>query len=138
MRKDWALIAIFSAILVVGFGLAGYLKIAKKKIVANPLPSIQNNQEVAGAATNTSYFKEDAKVMYFYSDYCHWCQKEKEVLENLAKDGLAVKPMNVGEKPELAKQYNVSGTPTFIASSGERLVGYQSLEALKPWLEKNR
>jgi len=135
MRKDWALIGIFAAILVVGLGLVGYLKVGKKKIVANPLPSIQN-QEVAGAAASAPYFKDDAKVMYFYSDNCHWCEKEKEVLEDLAKEGFAVKPMDIGENPALAQPFNVSGTPTFIAENGERLVGYQTTEALKPFLEK--
>jgi len=138
MRKDWALIGIFAAILVVGLGLVGYLKVAKKKIVANPLPSIQSSQEVAGATASAPYFKDDAKVMYFYSDSCHWCQKEKEVLEDLAKEGFAVKPMNLSEKPELAQPFNVSGTPTFIAENGERLVGYQTKEALKPWLEQHK
>lgn len=136
MRKDWVLISIIGLILVVGLGLMGYLKLSKKEISANPAPS----REVAGQQTAAAdYFSEDAKVMFFYSDFCHWCQKEKdEVLSVLGKGGYKVKPMNVGEKPDLGQQYNVTGTPTFIAANGERLVGFQTLDQLKPWLEQHK
>ncbi|HLB95942.1 MAG TPA: thioredoxin fold domain-containing protein [Patescibacteria group bacterium] len=138
MRKDWALISIVALIIFVGLGLAGYLKFSKKKIVANPLPSLES-QQVAGTQTGApAYFAEDAKVSYFYSEYCHWCQKEKEVLAELAKEGYRVKPMNLGEKPDLAQGFNVTGTPTFIAENGERLVGYQTKEPLKAWLDKHK
>ena len=89
MRKDWALIGIIVLILVVGVGLFSYLKVGKKEVVANPLPS-DINQEVAGTTTEV-YFAEDAKVMYFYTDTCHWCEKEKEVLNELAKEDFRVK-----------------------------------------------
>ncbi len=136
MRKDWALIGIIVLILVVGVGLFSYLKVGKKEVVANPLPS-DINQEVAGTTTEV-YFAEDAKVMYFYTDTCHWCEKEKEVLNELAKEDFRVKGMNLGEKSELAKEYNVSGTPTFISENGDRLEGYQTIDKLKPWLEEHR
>lgn len=139
MRKDWALISIVILIFLVGMGLVGYFKLSKKKIIANPVPSVET-QEVAGTTTSENqYFADDAKVMYFYSDYCHWCQKEKEeVLEPLGKEGYKVKPMNVGEKPELAKQYNISGTPTFIADNGARLVGFQNKDELKAFLDTHK
>lgn len=139
MRKDWVLISIIGLILVVGLGLIGYLKLSKKSIIANPQPS---TAEVAGQSTsnsNAAYFNNDAKVMFFYSDFCHWCQKEKdEVLPEIAKAGLSVKPMNVGENPALGSQYNISGTPTFVASNGDRVVGFQTLDQLKPFLEQHK
>lgn len=85
-----------------------------------------------------SYFAEEAKVMYFYSKTCGWCQKEEEVLKELAKEGFAVKPMDVGENPSLWQEYQIEGTPTFIASNGERLVGYHDKETLRKFLEKHR
>ncbi len=137
MRKDWILISILSLVLVVGLSLYGFIKLSKKTITANPMPSSQQSQEVAGTS-QTSYFSEDAKVMYFYTDYCHWCQKEKEVLEQLGKEGYKVKPMNIGEKPDVWKQYNISGTPTFVAANGERLVGFNEKEPLKTWLDQHK
>lgn len=141
MRKDWALLGIIGLIIVVGLGLFGYLKLSKKQIVANPLPSI-SVQGVAGTETNgaqPSYFSADAKVAYFYSDFCHWCQKEKtEVLEPLAKEGYKVKPMNVGENADMAKINNITGTPTFVASNGDRLVGFQDKDKLKAFLDAHK
>ena len=139
MRKDWALISIIALILVVGLGLVGYFRLSKKKVVANPLPSSAESQQVAGTTTSQPFFAEDAKVMFFYSDLCHWCIKEEqEVLPVLAKDGYKVKPMNVGTQPDLWKQYNISGTPTFIAQNGDRLVGFKRIDDLKPWLDQHK
>ena len=138
MRKDWVLITIIGLIVVVGLGLMGYLRMSKKTISANPEPSA-SNQAVAGASMSADYFAEDAKVMYFYSDFCHWCVKEKEeVFPEIAKLGLKVKPMNVGEKPALGQQFNITGTPTFVAANGDRLVGFQDLPALKKFLEDHK
>ncbi|KKQ17967.1 MAG: hypothetical protein US31_C0012G0008 [Berkelbacteria bacterium GW2011_GWA1_36_9] len=138
MRKDWALVSIIALILVVGLGLVGYLKLSKKKVIANPLPSTES-QQVAGISTAKPFFAEDAKVMFFYSDFCHWCVKEEnEVLTPLVQEGYKVKPMNVGEKPELGQQFNVTGTPTFIAENGDRLVGFQTKDVLKAFLDAHK
>ena len=110
MRKDWILITIVGLILIVGLGLYGFLRVSKKEITANPVPS-QSSQVAGEQIASAEYFSDDAKVMYFYSDFCHWCQKEKdEVFPELGKLGYQVKPMNVGENPDLGKQYNISGT----------------------------
>ena len=138
MRKDWILITIVGLILVVGFGLYGFLRVSKKEITANPVPS-QSSQVAGEQIASAEYFSDDAKVMYFYSDFCHWCQKEKdEVFPELGKLGYQVKPMNVGENPSLGKQYNVTGTPTFIADNGDRLVGFQTLDPLKTFLDAHK
>ena len=139
MRKDWSLIIIISLIVIVGLGLFGYFRLSKKQVSVSPEPSseVAGVQEENTKETN-SYFAEDAKIMYFYSDSCHWCVEEKKVLEELGKVGYKVKPMNVGENTDLWRQYNVSGTPTFIAANGERLVGYQTKDPLKKWLDEHK
>jgi len=87
-------------------------------------------------AQSPTYFDQNAKVMFFYSDLCSWCQKEKPVLKELAKEGFRVKPMNVDAQPGLWTQYKIEGTPIFIASDGQRLIGYQEKEKLREFLEK--
>jgi len=94
------------------------------------------NPTVAGTSTDQSYFSEDAKVMFFYSDLCSWCKKEKEILKELVTEGYKVKPMDVAKDTGLWQQYNIEGTPTFIAPDGTRLVGYQDKEKLKAFLDK--
>ncbi len=134
MRKDWIITVILGLVIIIGLSISGYLKLSKKDNTNDQIkPSA--NATVAGAA---SYFAEDAKVMYFYSDYCHWCEQEKEVLAELGNEDYKVKPMNVGENPDLWKQYNIEGTPTFIAANGERLVGFQKKDALKSWLDQHK
>lgn len=136
MRKDWILIGIVGLILVVGLGLIGYLKIGKKSVVTNPIPS--SSQEVAGV-TSDAIFSADAKVMFFYSDVCSHCERQrKEVLPNLAKQGYRLKPMDVYTNPGLGKQYGIEGVPTYLASNGDRLVGEQTEAALKAWLDQHK
>lgn len=85
---------------------------------------------------DTSYFDANAKVMLFYSEYCSWCIKQKEVLASLAGEGYKVKPMDVGSNQNLWKEYNISGTPTFIGPDGQKLVGFQDKTKLKEFLDK--
>jgi protein-disulfide isomerase len=90
----------------------------------------------SSSSENAPYYSKDAKVMEFYSDYCAWCIKEKDILADLAKDGYKVKPMNVGEHQNYWKDYGISGTPTFVASDGTKLVGYLEKDKLKAFLDK--
>jgi len=94
--------------------------------------------QVAGASSTEKpeYFSDDAKVMFFYSDYCSWCVKQKEVLAELGKEGYRVKPMNVGENQDLWKQYNIEGTPTLIAPDGTKSTGYAEKDRLRTFLDK--
>lgn len=115
-------------------------------VVAISVWSFKKSGGEKGTNTNSAsvamanYFDENAKVMYFYSDTCHWCIEEKKVLEKLGGEGYKVKPMNVGNDTSLWTTYSISGTPTFIADSGkgEKLVGYKEYDALKSFLDKNK
>ena len=89
---------------------------------------------LSGKAPSNTHFDDSSPVMYFYTDYCQWCLKEKPLLEELSKEGFRVKPMNVGINTELSSQYSIEGTPTFIASNGDRKVGFMEKEALRVWL----
>lgn len=88
------------------------------------------------SAPAPAYFNQNAKVMFFYQDSCSWCQKEESILEDLAKDGYRVKPMDVKARPDLWNQYNITGTPTFIAPDGTHLNGYTEKAQLKEFLDK--
>ena len=135
MRKDWIITVILGLVIIIGLGVSGYYKLSKKdNSTGEAKPT--SSSTVAGATA--TYFAPDAKVMYFYSDYCHWCQQEKEVLAELSNDGYKVKPMNVGENPDLWKDYNIEGTPTFVAANGDRLVGFKEKDILKKFLDDHK
>jgi len=132
MKKTYIFITI--AILVIIIVLVGFF--AYKKAQSNN----QNNSSTAQTQTvdqnSTKYFDENAKVMYFYSEYCHWCKEEKKVLAELAEQGYRVKPMDVQKYPEYWQKYSISGTPAFLAPDGTKKVGYQYKEILQKFLDQ--
>lgn len=127
--KNWIFGLVVVVVAIVAIGIWGFGKSGEKN----------TNTNSASSATAT-YFDENAKVMYFYSDTCHWCLEEKKVLEKLGTEGYEVKPMNVGNDQSLWTTYNVSGTPTFIADSGkgDRLAQFTKYEVLKAWLDQHK
>ena len=100
--------------------------------------------EGSSSSTNTesitetpAYFNENSAIMYFYSDECSWCIKEKENLNQLYAEGYNFKPMNVGKDPALGEEYKIEGFPTFIAKNGDKLIGYQEIDSLREWLKQH-
>lgn len=95
-----------------------------------------NTNSNNSSQSSASYYDENAKVMFFYSDLCSWCNKEKEVLGELAKDGYKVKPMDVKAHPDYWQTYAIEGTPTLIAPDGQKAIGFQDKDKLKAFLDK--
>ncbi|HLC38119.1 MAG TPA: thioredoxin family protein [Candidatus Norongarragalinales archaeon] len=86
--------------------------------------------------SQTQNYADDASpVMYFYSESCKFCQQQKPILRELAEEGYRVKMMNVDGNPEYWAQYEISGTPTFLAGNGDRQVGLTQKDALRAWLQ---
>lgn len=99
--------------------------------------------KVAGESESTpNYFDDSANVMYFYQDSCSWCIKEKVVLKQLGDQGYRVKSMNIGsnypDNQKYWKEYNISGTPAFVAKNNDRLEGYQNFDTLKAFLDLHK
>jgi len=117
-------------LIIVGLLIWGGTTVQKNK--NSNTNSANTNQEASAP-----YFDENAKVMFFYSDLCSWCNKEKEeVLTPLAKEGYRVKLMDVKAHPDYFKQYNIEGTPTLIAPDGTKITGYKEKDELKAFLDK--
>lgn len=93
---------------------------------------------LAGSANAAKTYADDASpVMYFYREDCHFCQQQAPILQELALDGYRVKLMDVGAHAEYWGQYNISGTPTFLAPNGDRQVGLTDKDTLRPWLDQH-
>ena len=97
----------------------------------------QKTEDSVKEVPESKYFSEDAQIMYFYSDSCSWCQKQKVVLGELSSDGYKFKPMDVGKNTSLWQEYKIDGTPTFIAPNGDRLPGYTEGNELKKWVDNH-
>lgn len=129
-NKNW-IVGLIALIIIVVVAVVGFNKMGGQN-------KNDNEPKAVSGVTTDNYFADDAKVMYFYSDGCSWCIKEKEVLGKLGAEGYRVKSMNVGNDPSLWETYKVSGTPTFIAENGDRLEGYQTEDKLKPFLDAHK
>ncbi|MDO8427873.1 MAG: thioredoxin family protein [Candidatus Diapherotrites archaeon] len=91
---------------------------------------------LAGCTAEVPKFVDSASpVMYFQSPKCHFCIQQKPILLELADEGFRLKDMDVLANPGYWQAYNISGTPTFLADNGDRLVGLQSKDKLRDWLE---
>ena len=127
--KSWILGLVIVVAVIVALGVWGF------KSNTNKTPA-ENNTPVA------NYYSDDANVMEFYQDSCSWCIKEQSVLSELGAQGYKVKPMNIGANyPDHQgwwKDYNISGTPTFVAKNGDRLEGYQAADKLKAFLDSHK
>jgi thiol-disulfide isomerase/thioredoxin len=137
-NKNW-IVGLVILVLIVGLGIWGF---SSKKPNA-PSESNSNSSEpfdnpATPITTNEPYFDSNAKVMEFYQPNCGWCQKESPILQDLAKQGYRVKPMNVAADQSLWTKYGVTGTPTFVAASGDKLTGYQTEDQLKTFLDTHK
>jgi len=97
------------------------------------------DEEKPKTVPESKYFSENAKIMYFYSDGCHWCQEQKEILGQLGYEGYRFKPIDVMDTSNagLMEEYGIMGTPTFAASPNVQLPHYADYDELKAWLNKN-
>jgi len=138
-NKNWGVglivLVLLIAISVWGFSKSQSLPKLPSKTVASGEPTDVASKPISD---NEVYFDNNASVMEFYQPNCGWCQKESPILENLAKQGYKVKPMNAAADQTLWQKYNVSGTPTFIAANGDKLEGYQTEDQLKKFLDAHK
>ena len=70
------------------------------------------------------------KLVEFYAPWCHFCQRQKEGLEELSKANVWIGQVNAEENPELVNLYRISVYPSFILfKNGEILTRFQGLKS---------
>jgi len=130
-NKSWIFGLVVVVVAIAALGIWGFKTNTDKSAAKETLP-----------ATTAAYYDDNAPVMEFYQDTCSWCIKQQTVLAQLAAEGYKVKSMNIGanhpENQSWWKDYNVSGTPVFIAKNGDRAEGYQTYEKLKAFLDAHK
>ena len=82
-------------------------------------------------------------VVDFYAPWCGPCKMIAPLLEQFATefDGkLKFAKLNVDDSPRLTGRYGITGVPTFMLFEDgrqiDRVVGVNSLQALKAWIER--
>ncbi len=100
-----------------------------------PAPEPQPEPEPEAQCDLSTPFSSAARVMYFYSESCGWCQQETAILYELASECYKVKPMNVTQHPEYIADYGITGVPTFIGN-GTKYVGFRDKNSLRSLLDQ--
>ncbi|WP_273836458.1 thioredoxin family protein [Guptibacillus sedimenti] len=86
---------------------------------------------------------EDDAFVYFYSPTCIHCKNTSPILVPLAEDmDIDLKKYNVLEFEQGWNDYQIESTPTLIrfkdGKEVERIVGTQTEETFKQWIEQNK
>ena len=137
-NKNW-IVGVVILVLIIGLAAWGF---SSKKPNVPGQPNSNSEVPFDNPATpitpNEPYFDANAQVMEFYQPLCGWCQKESPILTDLAKQGYRVKPINLKDDKASGIKYGVDSTPTFVATNGDKLVGYQTEDQLKTFLDAHK
>lgn len=60
------------------------------------------------------YKNNGLKLVMFGSDLCHYCIKQKPILEELAKNNIDIGKIDAYKNPEIAQKYGITSFPTFV------------------------
>ncbi|QHA90197.1 thioredoxin family protein [Bacillus sp. N1-1] len=87
--------------------------------------------------------KEEDAFVYFYSPTCIHCKNTSPILVPLAEDmDIDLKKYNVLEFEQGWNDYQIESTPTLIrfkdGKEVDRIVGTQTEETFKQWIEQNK
>jgi thiol-disulfide isomerase/thioredoxin len=71
------------------------------------------------------------EVLFFTQPGCPPCEEAKPQLEELRHKGVKITEINIRERPDLARQYNIRGTPTYVVlEDGVEIERTQSITVL--------
>ena len=82
------------------------------------------------------------RLVDFYADWCGYCKKQQEVLDDLSKKDFWIGKLNCDKNVSIAQNYGITGLPTLIlfknGKAVEKMAGYhtksQLLDKLIPHL----
>ncbi len=89
-------------------------------------------------------YKSTAVLVDFYADWCGPCKMLTPIIEELAQElgnKIKIGKLDVDHSPEVAGKYGIASIPTLLVFKNgemiEKIVGFQSKEALEEKLEKH-
>jgi thiol-disulfide isomerase/thioredoxin len=77
----------------------------------------------------------EGEVLYFTAPWCGACERMKDAVAQLRREGFNIRPVNVDAHRALAEKYNVRAVPTFVyvrdGQEVRRRSGFMSPQALR-------
>lgn len=107
------IVGVVALVIVIGLGALYYVGDNSQPIYSNP----------------------NSPVMYFYQDDCPHCIAMHPIMLDLGAQGYRVKLMDAQTNPAYWSEYNIAGTPTWVAANGDRLIGEQPEVTLQAWFD---
>ncbi len=98
-------------------------------------------QPGGGELDGSSAAAPELVLMKFGANWCPPCRMVEKELKTLERSDLplTIRKVDIDARPDLARQYNVSGIPRLILLEGGRevgdLTGYRSADALTDWIQ---
>jgi thiol-disulfide isomerase/thioredoxin len=69
-----------------------------------------------GPASNSS---AQPVLLDFHAEWCGPCQKVRNAVQQLTRQGYPIRSIDIDHDPELARRYQVKGVPTFVVIDGD-------------------
>ncbi len=74
------------------------------------------------------------KLVDFYADWCGYCKKQEEVLNELSNKGICIGKLNCDNNESVARKFGIEGLPTMIlfknGKIATKMAGYHTKEQL--------
>lgn len=126
---NWMGAAVAGVIALI-FGMQGLMWLRAKRSEGHSAP---DTSSIDGPAATDA-----RRLYYFYSASCGPCRAIKPLVEKLRQSHPNLIPVDVGQNIELARQFRIAGTPSFILVEGgsirEVLLGGQTERKLSSLL----
>ena len=95
-----------------------FMFIKSKKSVGNPIPFDKLDDHFA------EKIKNKKSVLYFHSPTCHNCKTQTPIIESLKKEFDSIFSIDISEKLEIARTFNVMGTPSLLFLGNNKIEGF--------------
>ncbi len=87
--------------------------------------------------------KDGVKFVAFTASWCGYCQKQKPILDEIAKQNIWIGEVDPDKNPSLVQRYGISAFPAFLLFENGKLIGnflgyktkYELLNTLLSYLQ---
>jgi len=110
------IIVIILVSLFITIQLWAYIK--SKKLAGKKIPFDEIDEEIA------EEIKDKTGLIYFFSPRCHNCKIQSPIIEDIKKSYKNIISIDASKNINIARTFNIMGTPSILIFSGNKIMGY--------------